>query len=68
MSLKADPPTKIMWLPLVNPHAEIRSLYERNLLPSEKDPMERACLADEAAEYCALAGCRVSEPSHRTGI
>ena len=24
VSLKADPPTKIAWLPLVNPHAEIR--------------------------------------------
>ena len=39
ISLKADPPTKIAWLPLVNPHAEIRGLYERNLLyASEKDP------------------------------
>ena len=39
VSLKADPPTKIAWLPLVNPHAEIRGLYERNLLyASEKDP------------------------------
>lgn len=39
VSLKADPPTKIAWLPLVNPHAEIRGLYERNLLyASDKDP------------------------------
>ena len=38
----ADPPTRLAWVPLVNPHAEIRGLYERNLLYASPREMDEA--------------------------
>ncbi|KAH8068044.1 hypothetical protein JL721_6991 [Aureococcus anophagefferens] len=42
----AKPPTRIAWLPILNPHAEIRGIYERSLLYTVGTPLEETVLPD----------------------
>ena len=42
----AHPPTRIAWLPILNPHAEIRGIYERSLLYTVGTPLEETVLPD----------------------
>ena len=42
----ARPPTRVAWLPILNPHAEVRGLYERSLLYTVATALEDTVLPD----------------------